>query len=682
MNQPTKMHNDVQAMGAASTYTSFVTKDSSSRLAMVTSQLAQAIQVAGAEPSRCLHGFETQMSEYVFGTKAPCDLTIVDVIPKYSAQYGEYAIKTNPLTTIIYQDEFGNFDTMDIEMYHKNHDTFGFKSQINPAYQHLQRGDFIEKGTMLSYSNNIKNGYYSPGVMANVCYLGVPGVIEDGFVVSESFNERCKSKGVSSRVIEFGGDWVPLNLYGTPENPKIHPDVGDRVPDHGIVFGRRKKGSAVDAIALTPEALMEPDLVFDDLIFGKPGALIYDVDVLNCTNSKTRYRTVPDELAGQALRYNDLQKAYFDKLLDIRKSIQMSGNDSKIQPKLLSLFARAYAYEPNAENRAKLNHASKSIKRTYRAAELNEFRVEVKYEYDFDLMESAKLSDLHGGKGVECVILPDDQMPTDDFGNVADVCVYGRSAIARLNPGQLYEQYINAASRDITLDVKAMMDKGDMDGAAIHLLKYYEIASPPMADLFRKLKGNKRNAHLETVYRDGIYLHIPADNDWTTIDLYRKMEEFRPVNISPVTYTNSAGNRVRTKSEVLIGGKYMIVLEKSESKSMACTGPRLQHHGLPASSSRATRYSTPTKEQAPRVYGESEGRALSGSIGSTATAHLIGLTTNPAVHREVVKNILMAENPSDIPMVVDREKFPLGNERACAFVNHLLNSQGVGIENV
>ena len=273
-------------------------------------------------------------------------------------------------------------------------------------------------------------------------------------------------------------------------------------------------------------------------------------------------------------------------------------------------------------------------------------------------------------------------MPIDDFGVRADILVYGRSAIARLNPGQLYEQYINAASRDISNDVRELMNKGKEDEAISHLLEYYKITSPPLAVKLVACSHQAGRKHLEDVYANGIYLHIPADNDWISIDIYAQIQNFRPVNVSPVTYTNSLGQKVRTRADVLIGPKYMIVLEKSDSKSMASSGSRLQHHGLPAPTNRNTRNATPTKQQASRAFGESEVRIIGAVIGGYAVAHLVDLTTNPAVHRQVVENIMLSKNPAKIKSVVDRNVLKLGNSRPVAFNAHLLECLGVVIKKV
>ena len=283
-------------------------------------------------------------------------------------------------------------------------------------------------------------------------------------------------------------------------------------------------------------------------------------------------------------------------------------------------------------------------------------------------------------KGVECEIVPDEEMPTDDFGNVSDVVVYGRSAIARLNPGQLFEQYLGASMRDISLDIKQMVENGNSNGAWDFLLGYLKIASPPQAEVCSQLNSRERKDYLEGVCQKGLYLHCPADADWITIDTYDDLQAYRPVNESPVTYTNSAGAKVRTNLPALIGGKYMIVLEKSDSKPMACAGSRVQHHGLPAVATKNTRNSTPTKEQPPRVWGESEVRALSATIGGAAVANILDYTTNPNTHKAITRSVFGAKDPSNIKSLVDRNEIPLGKARPQAHVRHQLLCYGIKME--
>ena len=686
-SHPLKLHNDVEAMGLVSLFSPFISRTSSSRVAMVNSQYPQAVVVRQADIPRILHGFEMQMAKHCFGAKAPCQMLVIDAIPKYFSRHGLTGIKQNPRVTVVYQDldaDKSTYDIMEIESHVRTHDTFGFKVQQTEASKRMTPGAVINKGTILTHSTNIKydlmdEGMYGSGLMANVCYLSVPSTIEDGFLVSESFNARAQALSVGTRVAEWGKDKIPLNLYGDETNYKSYPDIGDRVRDDGIIMATRAVDPYMGAVNMTAKALMEVDVVHDDVIYAKPGAKVIDVNVIS-SNTEGRHQTTPEEVAEQPNYYAELQSQYCDKLIDVYNKINRQEPSSVKGPAFQRAVTAALADKPNHSSRNFKRARSEAIRRIYRGNPLDEFRVEIHFESDFELSLSSKITDLAGGKGVECSIVPDSHMPTDQFGNVADVVVYGRSAIARLNPSQLFEQYICASMRDVGSDVTRMVESGSKKAAWKFLVEFYEIASPPQAAICKKLSQKNKDIHLDNVCKNGIYLHLPADNDWIVgAEIYEKLQKFRPVNESPVKYIDHNGREQVTKTPVLIGGKYMIVLEKSDAKPMACAGSRLQHHGLPAVTNKNTRNSTPSKEQPPRVYGESEVRAIAATIGGDNLANILDYTTNPASHKQVVRSLFNAKNPSNIKSLVDRKEIPLGKNRPAAYVNHLLDCFGIEI---
>lgn len=52
-------------------------------------------------------------------------------------------------------------------------------------------------------------------------------------------------------------------------------------------------------------------------------------------------------------------------------------------------------------------------------------------------------------------------------------------------------------------------------------------------------------------------------------------------------------------------------------------------------------------------------------------------SNNPVVADEVILSVLTAEQPTNIPEAVDRDRFPLGNNRSMAILNHVLECEGV-----
>ena len=57
-------------------------------------------------------------------------------------------------------------------------------------------------------------------------------------------------------------------------------------------------------------------------------------------------------------------------------------------------------------------------------------------------------------------------------------------------------------------------------------------------------------------------------------------------------------------------------------------------------------------------------------------AELIDRNNNPEVHKEIVRNILAAPQPTNIEEVVDRKRFPLGYCKPLQIAKHLAYCSG------
>lgn len=403
--KPVKLNNRLTAMGLVGAFGSFVSRTSSSRLAMVNSQYAQAIIPAKADTPRILTGLESQLAQHCFGAKAPTQMMVIDVIPKYYANNGMLeGIKSNPKLIIVYQDLDApdlSYNAIEINSHIKTHDTFGYRIQQTKTAHNFSVNQIIPKGTVLTHSSNIKydmmeEGMFGTGLMANVIYLALPGTIEDGFRVSKSFNERARSLTVGSRVAEWGKNSMPLNLYGDERNYRPYPDIGDTIRPDGILMATRTIDPFMGAVDMTTKALMEVDLVHDNVIYAKPGAKIVDVNVIS-SMTEGRFQTTPPAVAKQANYYAELQSGFYERLLECHAKIMRQDYRARIQPEFQRLLVAALADKPNDPTRNNNRRRTESIKRYYRGNPLDEFRVEITFENEFEIGLSAKITDLAGG---------------------------------------------------------------------------------------------------------------------------------------------------------------------------------------------------------------------------------------------------------------------------------------------
>lgn len=289
--------------------------------------------------------------------------------------------------------------------------------------------------------------------------------------------------------------------------------------------------------------------------------------------------------------------------------------------------------------------------------------------------------------------MPDEYMPMDENGNRAEVVIYGGSTIKRMNLGRMYEQFINAASRDLThrlrkawgLDPKLtptayqlaqLTDSDLIEWCWETLLNYYRIVAPLQYDML--VVDHDHARHVKAVLRDGIYLYIPPDNPVNNLEMVKaiKNSEYCP-HYGPVTYRDINGKEVKTSGPVLIGSMYMILLEKTGDDWSGVASVKTQHFGVPAKLNNYDKQTAPGRQAPVRGLGESETRLFTTVVGPEPTMELLDQSNNPESHRAATRSVLKAHQPTNIERAVNRDEVPLGNSRPVGFVNHLLECRGL-----
>lgn len=364
-------------------------EDSSARQEMLGSHLSQALVIDGATTRRCLTGMERRFGTATFNVKFPLNAEVKGVVEKYPRTEGVDAIRLNPLTTIIYESlERGIIDILDIPYFHCKHNHFGFRYKQGPMCDQLVSGAMIPQGTILADSPNLDNsGNYRLGTELNTVFMSVPGIIEDGVIVSESAIAKLTATGYEKRAGSWGRKRYPLNLYPGPKGEyKPHPDIGETVRDDGLLFAFREYNELLGGIEMAEDQLRAVDYVFDRRVYAVPGAKIVDVIVRKGapgTGPKT-----PMGMDVQASRYHDRQAQYYDELNRITENTKRRGS-SQIAPKLHHRLVEGMIFK---------NDIGKTKPRQmYNLQELDEWRCDITFEYKMIPNVGSKATDLHGG---------------------------------------------------------------------------------------------------------------------------------------------------------------------------------------------------------------------------------------------------------------------------------------------
>lgn len=390
----------------------WVMNDSSPRGSMFSSShIAQALVIEGGSPRRCQTGTEAEFGKYTFKHDIPCDAEIIRVIPKFRKTMGFDSIPNNPSTLVIYEDiKTKRVDMVELTTFStatdNKHQHFGFGYEFEPVAQNLSPGMKIPKGTVLADSPSVvgegEHKSYNYGIEANVAFMSIPGIIEDGVVVSEDFLEQLTTTGYEKRVVSFGKKYYPLNLYGDDTYYKPFPEMGDKIREDGLLFALRPYDELLGPIEMDPVALREPDYIFDKLMYGVPGGEVVDITVHHDDTNKVP--PTPEGMGDQITKYYNAQVQYYRTILEVYNHLKKERRNSlDISPELHRLVVEAMSYVGFVDNPAtsfmkrKDPLARRRVQKLYRRNEIDDWRIEIAFKYPVVPKEGFKLTELHGG---------------------------------------------------------------------------------------------------------------------------------------------------------------------------------------------------------------------------------------------------------------------------------------------
>lgn len=681
---------------------------SSPRGAMYTGNLGQFLAVSGATKRFQQAGVEREFAKTTFKLAFACDAEVIKVIPRYPRMVGPDVIRDNPQTIVVYED----FHTKEVHMlnlvrYHSSHQHFGFRYKYDQdIMDQLTPGATFRAGTKVAGSPLVdEDGDYMYGLETNVAFMSDVATIEDGIKVSDAYLERIIPTSYEKRIINFGNSRFPINLYGNPGKYQPFPDIGERIQSDGLLAALREHDDLLNVVNMTPNALCDCDYIYDFKHYAEPNAKIVDIKVSR--NATINIPPMPVGMEPQLLKYYDADTAFYRKILDVYIDLyRKRGNALKIAEPFHRLLVEAVhrvgqEYHSRGMFPKGLRFDAFKVDENYRNVPLDAWRVEITYERQNKPNVGFKITDTHGGKGVICRVVPEEDMPIDANGNRVEVIMDDLSTTRRLNPGRFYEQYVNACSRDVANRVREafklrtdpknpptqaearqaiQMASPDLVAAQVdYVLGYYATVSPFQREALVELceeDGLAGVEHLISILTKGVYLMLPADNPVDRPDMIRELAKNYPARKTPVTFRALDGRMVTTVKPVLIGSMYFMVLEKTAEDWSAVSSAKLQHYGTTARLTNQDKNSAPGRQQVTKTIGEAEDRLLAATISGENVADIMDAHNNPQAHKAMQRAILTAEKPTNIDEVLDRKQIPKGGHRPRSYVQHLFECAG------
>lgn len=648
------MNVDYRLVGLEALLSPFAQFISSQRLSMYSSNAPQAMVLEGAEFPRISTGWESQVGAIDFnGTHRVGDVLVLYVIPKFRMHWGPYRINSTPSWTIIYQDlETSEVSYMDISKYTAGSNGFGYLNDLPNS--HLMRQDeLITKEAVMSRAPNhtdvgLEGQHYCQGVNANVAYLDMWETAEDAFLISESFARKCTNYAISTTRINISEDMLPSNTYGTGDEYKIFPDVGELVDDTGTLMMLRKLRKDTYLADIQEESMNTPQHLHDEVYTAEANAEILDIQVY-CTNRT--FNRIKDDNGpySQLIKYMDHHYAYYDKVIEARHRLTKEGYH--MSPKLSNLITRSmYLKRANGHQEQR-----RMLPLAENREEIDFFKVDVTYGYRREMSYGGKLSGRDGAKGVIGTIIPDEDMPVDQEGVRADLVIAPESVFNRMNPGQMYEQFYNRAAHLVSERYRKG-ELGNDEAALEYILGFLTDIREAYGTGLRNMLSTKasKKMFLEGVKDNGIYLIIPPTCKQISPEHVLFISEKYNIGESPVSYNqhNADGTttRVTTKVPCMIGAKYIIALGKIPRHGLSSIGLGfVNQFNTPSRPSKHIARGRLPFGNTPIRFGEDEVCMLAMCIGITTTARFLGVNANsPEAVQELGRELRTNPYPSRV----------------------------------
>ena len=137
-----------------------------------------------------------------------------------------------------------------------------------------------------------------------------------------------------------------------------------------------------------------------------------------------------------------------------------------------------------------------------------------------------------------------------------------------------------------------------------------------------------------------------------------------------------------SKKKIRIAPQYTILLAKTADNFLSCASAKTNHFGLPISAGNSQRNRLGWRNSPVRILSETEGRLYRAYANPVVMAELKDRATSLDTHTVMCKNILDLDKPTNVDVLIDRDKHPYGTDTVMSVIDGVFNAAGVKIDYV
>lgn len=704
---------------------------SGARAAMVGGHMKSAVPLDNPEHTLHFTGADTEYAKYVFNHVVEDAGEVVQYTNRNGRQQRAIFTRTprrgdsTPLQRAIFfrRATLGEGGRPVIDLIettvHTDHDhIFTSMQQESPLMQRLLRGDtnVLEQGKDLTVLNCQKDGEFVDGVNLITVPVSHPENIEDAYIISTTAARSMHGFGYRRITMPMRDGDVLLDTMGYRAAdgrwvPKYFPDVGEAILSSGLVIAKRQYDPLFAGIDMSAGELQHPSPFYDQCEYvdadpeylqnpsDENGSRVVDIKVwrnetmvkngnnnIRCTEEN---KTLLDEYAyGLKDYYASILRFYFSYQGDViwspKASLLIRTALASDCHEVFHEFQREVRDELQRSVRRhenKPDYVDNSMKKLNEAPErslkdaVTNYTIEIVVRYPIPVTVSSKITDRSGTKGIVGAVVPDEDMPLDEFGQRIH-CMRSTNAIMRRSTyAAPYHIFWSAASEQLKLRMKPMLEADQVDEAWALLIEYLECYNEKWSQAIA-LSHQTRDKKLELfeqIYQTSIRIWLPHELPKSRLEICEGLGQFTPKR-TKLLMTDYRGRKVWTKNTFYSGYVETLRLDKTGREFSSMSSMYTNYLGaIDASGAGAGSY--PMKYKAIKFGGEAERRLLEAYLKG-AFDEIHNRANSPDVHRAVVRGLYTSHTPTSPGYLIDRNKFPMGQSQIDKLVENIHRCEG------
>lgn len=672
-------------VGVNTNLNKFPYMNSAGRLYMQGNMTPKSVVVSGASETLINTGFEKQYGDVARSIVAPANMTVEEIFyVKSSRGDGMLTDGWKEIYIIFKNDDKNYYDLLVLPRFNTQNTYVGFeykydKNIMRKLHSDDPSGIVFAKGDVFATSPRISpGGAWMPGTETIVAEMSAHGTEEDGIIMTDRYaNEKLACMFKHERGFEWDeSEWVPLNLYGTIDDPRPFGEPGQPIREDGIVMGFRRRNGCNPLVGLTKKGLMNPDFVFDKLFYAPPSSVLMDVEIFGekiKDRSHNRSSSQIPQQHNNALReYEDAQNNFHNDVITwYERAISKNGGVEPETSYQLDRFIRN-AYGLNSRRNGDLN----TLGYSYKGIKHRDWKVRILLKERVVGRVKFKLAGFNGDKGIAVKIIPWQEAPHYEDGTYADLIVNNTPAFRRQIMGMLNEATINFINLQLHKELKVMVKEGNYEHAWKKLSDFYRLGFPEFYQIvectFPHIED--KYEHLDYVVKHVISVQHRSDSELFGINIVRNLRTVFKYQPQRVWFTNEFGQEVQSHNPVMLTSLYFMLLDKFGADDSSQSFPKANPFGLPKANSPADKYTNWYIDKGNRNIGEAETRWENSQSGAKENLRQLALASSEVVRNNAIKRIIRADDPFDIDQIVKDEE--LSTNRAVIMGAELLSDAG------